>query len=449
MLVLISDLHITDLSTAFNVNPEAFAILKDNILQTAANHQAKELHIVLLGDILDLVRTDYWLRSGIPMQDRPWGGTLDPKTALNVNLDAVGRQFQQILTDILATPTAQGLADMLSDLSKEALPAKATYIVGNHERMLWNLPALRRQIQSALPQIGTFARVLESHEYATLARHGHEWDVNCHGWEFRTKVLAPGEQLDRFAPEVYEVMTIGEAVTAELMGGLIYHARQQGASEPLLTQLKDVNNLRPTLDVFAWLQWLGSDRAIQQRQLLYNALKASLEGLLSSALAARWDDLKPDLLVSGDLVDRLQQVERLLLGSDFDSFEGRVEVLRRLQQLFPFLATEQDQLYAGAKREAVLQQAGISRGIQRVVYGHTHRARHDYLVSFPDGSTQMYINTGTFLPLITKAADGRSFASPLQMTMVYAYREDEDTAHKRPNTLSLDIWNGTRNKLYA
>lgn len=449
MLILISDLHITDLSTAFNVNPEAFAILRDDILQAAANHQAKELHVVLLGDIFDLVRTDYWLRSNIPMQDRPWGGTLDPMTALNVNLNEVGRQFQQILTDILASPTAQGLADMLNALSKAAVPVRATYIVGNHDRILWNLPALRQQIQSTLPQISTFARLLESPEYGTLARHGHEWDVNCHGWEFRTKVLAPAAPLDRFAPEAYEVMAIGEAVTAELMGGLIFHARQQGVPDSLLTQLKDVNNLRPTLDVFAWLKWIGVDQTPQQRQFLYNALKASLEGLLSSTLAARWDDLKPDLLVSGDLVDRLQQVERFLLGPDFDSFEGRVEVLRRLQQLFPFLAPDQDELYAGARQEAVFQQSGAGREIQRVVYGHTHRARHDYLVSFPDGSTQMYINTGTYLPLITRAADGRSFASALQMTMVYAYREDEDTARKRPKTLTLDIWNGTRNKLYA
>lgn len=449
MLILISDLHITDLTTAFNVNPEAFGILEDAILQTAKKRQAKELHIVLLGDIFDLVRTDYWLRSNIPMQNRPWGGVLDPTTAINVNLAEVGRQFQQILTGVLATPTAQALADMLSGLPRAGVPVKTTYIVGNHDRILWNLPALRQQIQTALPQIDAFAPLLESREYGTLARHGHEWDVNCHGWEFRTKVLAPGKPLDRFAPEAYEVQAIGEAVTAELMSGLIFNARQQGIPEGLLTQLKDVNNLRPTLDVFAWLKWLGADQTAQQRALLYSALKTSLESLLNSALAARWDDLKPDLLVSGDLVDRLQQIDRFLLGPDFDSFQGRVEMLGTLQRLFPFLAPAQDELYAGAKQEAVFQPEGIGRGIQRVVYGHTHRARHDYLVGSLDGSTQMYVNTGTYLPLITRAADERSFASALQMTMVYAYREDEDTAHKRPGTLTLDIWNGTRRKLYT
>jgi hypothetical protein len=83
-----------------------------------------------------------------------------------------------------------------------------------------------------------------------------------------------------------------------------------------------------------------------------------------------------------------------------------------------------------------------------VIYGHTHRARHDYFAADPEGAVRMYINTGTFLPLITRARDGRSFASAQQMTMVFAYRADEDRQGKRDGTTSIDIWNGTRRKLY-
>jgi hypothetical protein len=35
------------------------------------------------------------------------------------------------------------------------------------------------------------------------------------------------------------------------------------------------------------------------------------------------------------------------------------------------------------------------------------------------------------------------------MTMVFAYREDEDTQGKRAETTSIDIWNGTRRNLYG
>jgi hypothetical protein len=87
--------------------------------------------------------------------------------------------------------------------------------------------------------------------------------------------------------------------------------------------------------------------------------------------------------------------------------------------------------------------------IQRVIYGHTHRARHDYFSADQAGAVKMYVNTGTFLPLIERARDRRSFVNSIQMTMVYVYRADEDTERKAPNTTSLDIWNGIRRKQYV
>ena len=66
-----------------------------------------------------------------------------------------------------------------------------------------------------------------------------------------------------------------------------------------------------------------------------------------------------------------------------------------------------------------------------------------------DGTFRMYVNTGTFLPLISRTRDGRSFASAQQMTMVFAYRADEDMQGKRDGTTSIDIWNGTRQKRYT
>jgi hypothetical protein len=152
--------------------------------------------------------------------------------------------------------------------------------------------------------------------------------------------------------------------------------------------------------------------------------------------------------VSGDLVDRLEQARTVLLGPTFASFRGRVEALQRVQRLVPALQPADDGLLAGARSEAVFQSALAEGGIQRVIYGHTHRARHDYFAADPEGAVRMYINTGTFLPLITRARDGRSFASAQQMTMVFAYRADEDRQGKRDGTTSIDIWNGTRRKLY-
>jgi UDP-2,3-diacylglucosamine pyrophosphatase LpxH len=448
MLVLVSDLHVTDGTTANNVNPEAFDLLGAEILDAAGRRAAREVHLVLLGDILDLVRSDYWLRNGVPMARRPWGGTLDPLTGMNSEPKVVEAQFREVLGEILASPTARALGAMLGTLAAGATPFRVTYVIGNHDRVLWNFPALRDVVRAALPQVTGFAAAVESADYGLLARHGHEWDDNTHGWRFRRDVLRPGERIDRFAPEAYQTMAIGEAVTAELMSGLVFHARHLGGPAALVDQLKEVNNLRPLLDVFAWLDWIAGERVREHRELLHEALRRALDGLLDSTLARQWDRLQTDTLISGDLVDRLEQARALLLGPSFDAFRGRVEALQRVQRLVPALQPAEDSLLAGARAEAAFQEPWQPTGIQRVVYGHTHRARHDYFAATTDGSVRMYINTGTFLPLIARARDGRSFASAQQMTMVFAYRADEDRQGKRDGTTSTDIWNGTRQKLY-
>ena len=75
MLVAISDLHITDERTAINVPQGAFDILEREIIANAADRKASEIHLVLLGDIFDLVRTDYWHRKTrdgtLPVAKRP------------------------------------------------------------------------------------------------------------------------------------------------------------------------------------------------------------------------------------------------------------------------------------------------------------------------------------------------------------------------------------------
>lgn len=450
MLVLLSDLHLTDGSTARNVNPEAFSLMAALVRDTAARRGAREIHLVLLGDILDLVRSDYWLRGGVAPDDRPWGGSPDPRTAINANGAMVERQFAAVLEGILATGTAAAFGRAIASLGEGAGPLLVTYVIGNHDRVLWNFPSLRARVTRAFPAIDTFVTGLESPEYAVLARHGHEWDEQCHGWHFREQVLLPGARVDQFAPEAYQVMAIGEVITAELMGGLVHHVREGGAPATLVEQVMEVNNLRPILDVFGWLEWMGESRTEPHQRLLLEALRAAIDGVLASRLARQWDRLRRDILLSADLVDRLQQARAVLMGADFRSFRGRVETVRRLQGVFTrIVGEEEDRLLRGAAAEEALQPAHTSREVRHVVYGHTHRAAHRYFSAERDGRARMYVNTGTYLPLITRTADRRSFASSLQMSLVYLYREDEDTEGKRAGTSSMDIWTGIRRKVYA
>ncbi|HVL17678.1 MAG TPA: hypothetical protein VM387_06770, partial [Gemmatimonadales bacterium] len=186
MLVAISDLHITDERTAINVPQGAFDILEHEIIANASDRKAREIHLVLLGDIFDLVRTDYWHRKAsdgtLPVAKRPWNGKLSPSTGMNPD-PGVEQQFGDILADILSKDGAQSLLEMIQHLHAAGLPFRVTYVIGNHDRVLHNFPSLQAAIRAAMPGVSlAFAPSIRDPRYGLIARHGHEWDPNCHGW---------------------------------------------------------------------------------------------------------------------------------------------------------------------------------------------------------------------------------------------------------------------------
>jgi UDP-2,3-diacylglucosamine pyrophosphatase LpxH len=432
MLVLLSDIHLTDETTAPNVHPTAFQLLGEEIGTSAQERGAEDIHVVLLGDIIDLVRTNYWHAHNIPPQDRPWGGDLDPETAMN-RAAAIPGQFDAVLASILATESGQALFSMLQGLAAAAgKPTRVTYVTGNHDRVLNNFDVLRQRIAAALPGVPVhFATELLAPEYGVLARHGHQWDDNCHGWKLYTDVLKKGH-VGRFAPEAHRVMAIGEPLTAELMSGLVYHVetalnRQNPADRLFLHNLMDVNNLRPPTDV----------------------LRTALDGVLDCSLARRWDDLKKDLLVSGDITDYLDKARGIL---------RRPQGLAKLQALLPVVdklcsayrsipgTAGKDDLVSGAQQEF---QNGLPPEIQYIVYGHTHTARHACFSAEPSGAVRMYINAGTYLPLIARALDEQSFSRSHRMTLAFFYKDVEDQEGRQGRGPTLDFWDGVRRKTYT
>ena len=106
---------------------------------------------------------------------------------MNSDTKTIAHQFLTILHDILRSSAAQQLIATLAELERSCPAFSVRYVVGNHDRVLWNFPALQAEITRAIPQITSFAPSLELEEYGVVARHGHEWDLNCHGWDFATE----------------------------------------------------------------------------------------------------------------------------------------------------------------------------------------------------------------------------------------------------------------------
>ncbi|MBI1852307.1 MAG: metallophosphoesterase [Planctomycetes bacterium] len=460
MLVIISDLHITDETTAINVHPSAFQMLAAEIrsVVTNAEKNVRDVHVVLLGDIFDLVRTAYWNANQVALTSRPWGGKLDETTAMNPD-PAVEGQFQAILSRILKTSSATALHDLLADLPNgNGQTRHVTYVIGNHDRVLNNFKSLKTQVEAWFPQV-QFTNQLSANDYHVLACHGHEWDENCHGWEFSQRVLEAKPPFGRFAPDAYRVMAIGEVVTAELLSGFIHGVEKRltpmGPKEKsLLRNLKDVNNVRPMTEVFRWLAWITRGEAPKYIKVIRESLLDALDGTLECTLAKKWDDMKPDLVVSGDLTDYLDKARSVVRNSP--SLDGLGKLISDVEKIVVAVKTRLgvstlDSLAEGALHDFEGQNVpGVDYGkVQYIVYGHTHEARHDVRRALPDGRLQMYINTGTFLPFVDQSLDGTSFWEAYRMTYVTFFKDDEDTKNRQGTGPTMDLWNGIKRKVYS
>lgn len=462
MLVLFSDIHLTDESTARNVPDTAFELLGETIATYAGKKRAKEVHVVLLGDTFDLVRTDYWFsHKGLKDEDLPWNGKLDESSAINragkQPFQKVEESLQAILARILLREGPKGFVTMVKDLAKSGPPLKLTFVVGNHDRMLNNFPSLQSAIIGAFQPFKEVSFCQEVHfpgssGYGAIGRHGHEWDEHCHGFELYRRVLAKGSNVGRFDPVVYQVQTIGEVITAELLSGFLFRMRvaleKDGRPHhPLLEELKDINNLRPLSAVFSWIAWVSQQPlAARHLEAIRHALRDSVERVLDSALARMWDKVRADLIVSGDLTDYLGKLLIVL---------KQKNGLELLGQLLPYVDTYQsmqrlvaggegvDQLSKGAEYE-LTDGRGAGDDVQFLFYGHSHDARSLCLRAHPSGRVKMYVNTGTFLPFIERARRGSGFYSSGRMTYACVYLEGEGRDPKRTPGPALDVWNGLR-----
>lgn len=462
MLVVFSDTHLSDETTSSNVNGSAFELLAREIATASSprHKNARRLDFLLLGDIFDLLRTSYWQDQVVPAGVRPWNGNLNPQTGFNSDCAHVEAQFLAILNRVLATDAGRALIRLLKKRPASLKqPPTITYVVGNHDKAFWTFPSLQDRLRRALPGAELqFATCFRSEVYGVLARHGHQWDPHNHGWLFLRKVLQPGRTVTRFEPAVHQVQCIGDVVTAELLAGMIYRLRQNLAQDStedqaFLRSVYELNNLRPFPAVFDWLAWFSQGQSaprFRYLDLLRGALRDALQATLDSQLARRWDRLRPDLLVSGDLTDQLTRAHTLL------RHRNGLRLLAGLKPAVAFLASsaglrteteEGDECAAGAVEDFALEEKA-GRPIRYIFYGHTHEARQKCLKSTRDGKFCLYLNTGTFLPFVERARDGGGFWTAHRLTYAFVHADDEDRRDRQGPGPTLDVWNGIRCKNY-
>ena len=217
MIVVISDIHFVDGTAGeHNLPYSAFeSVFLADIASRAKEKGAKEIKIVLLGDIIDLIRSTKWFE--VSMEDRPWGSKGLQDIPVPRKQSVTEKQCLKILGKVGQKSLAQNeppnslpkntilyknwrtfklfreLRDHLFSHVDPDIPVKVIYIPGNHDRLCNLYPSIRDQFQKQLgltvdsdtvdgDPAGTwwYKHFFLDEAYGVYARHGHQFDI----WNF-------------------------------------------------------------------------------------------------------------------------------------------------------------------------------------------------------------------------------------------------------------------------
>jgi UDP-2,3-diacylglucosamine pyrophosphatase LpxH len=364
MLLFLSDLHLTDTLDRSTIDLTRLSEALDHQLDYAVRKRGiREVTLVLLGDIFELLKSRLWLERGL----RPW----EAVTPAHVQL--VGDVFEAVVG--ANRPFWEDLKRLCQDY-----PLKLEYLPGNHDLYI-NTPMGKqacRRFQELLPfrQAGgrPFEPILPDSRHGVLAKHGHEWDpTNRYGKDNGT-------------------VAIGDAIVLEVLlrlPGLVAEALGSSAEDPHLAFLHEIDNVRPQ-HPRALAHWLlaGLD-GLEEMTLARSARRSIEEG---------FQQLAKNLMA---LVDRVafESTREIRWWEKFLLRTARALLKKpgmlRLAVRLPWGGRGPSSYRQDALRD--LEDAMTFVGdLRYVLCGHTHLHELIPLESSRGGLPCLYINTGTW-----------------------------------------------------
>lgn len=446
MLVIVSDLHLTDGTSGATISPGAFSIFAQRLYDTAAAaswrcdgsyRPIERIDLVLLGDVLDVIRSGHWVaRPGV----RPWGNPHAPELVDQVTRITAGilRQNGEALA-VLRTLAVEGGVTLPPATAAgkpagdgEGVPVKVRihYMVGNHD-WFFHLPgagysslrqSIVRQMGLANPADAPFPHDITEREelleamrrHKVAARHGDIYDpMNFEG--------------DR------DASSLGDAIVIELVSRFAAEVQRELADElpaATLSGLREIDNIRPLILIPVWLDGL------LERTCAFPSMRKRVKTV--------WDRLADEFLALDfvrqrdtwsplDVVDGLQRAlkfsKRLSIGWA-STLSGWLNELRGAKDssYYPHALAEQD---------------FRNRRARHIVYGHTHVEESVALdASYAEGFVlnQMYFNSGTWRRVHRQtelAPAEHEFIASDVMTYLAFFQADERSG--RP----YETWSGT------
>ncbi len=428
MLVFLSDLHFTDATAGeHNLSARAFRVFFQDLAGLckwleAKGNQVKEIKLVFLGDVFDLLRTEAWFE--VPLKERPWG--VDEKaTEVHANkiFDAI-RAKNKAVFDLLSAPLAP-----VFDLPIEP---ERIYVPGNHDRLCQKYPSLRKKVREQLridpPRKDPFNPFFLSEEYAVMARHGHEFDVFNY------------EGSSAFTLEDYLQVPIGDPITTELVSKISWKIMQhkevqtlpEEEKDSLKRNLQNIENVRPLSATILWLLYQVRENA-RLKYVIEECVDEVIEEFNEIPYVKKWYDHHDKWTEFLDEADKIQAVLFLLKKIRVFSLEKVLNLYQKIEKMF-----KHDEMISAASQEFL----ALGPEFHYVVYGHTHQPKNVALrvIHRLDEkiSKQIYLNTGTWRTRYYKCTDSLDFIGWKNMTYVVLYLPEE----RSKDIPTFETWTG-------
>ncbi len=446
MLVIISDLHLSDGSSGATVSAGAFEIFADRLrdLAEAASWRTdgsyrpiEQVDLVLLGDILDVIRSGHWTtRPAV----RPWGNPHAPEFVdqiARITADVL-RQNEEALSVLrglsgeggLTVPPALRSARPAADAPGQPVPVRIHYMVGNHD-WFYHLPGPNYNTlrQSVARQMG-----LANRTDAPFAHDIGESDDLLQAMRRHKVTARHGDLYDPFNFEGdRDTSSLGDAIVIELLSRFASEVETQLAEElppSTLAGLRELDNIQPTVLIPVWLDGL------LERTCPFPATRKRVKTV--------WDRLADEFLA----LDFVRQRDTWSPFDMVDGLEGLLKFSKRLSIGWASALTGWFNKIRGAEDgsyalHALGEQDFRNRRSKHIVYGHTHVAESVPLdASYAEGFVlnQMYFNSGTWRRLHRQtvlAPQEHEFIASDVMTYLAFFQGDERKG--RP----YETWSGT------
>lgn len=482
MLVIISDLHLGDGTTAESIPASAFRLFAKRLRQDAhfASMRSgkrwsersyvpiEELDVLLVGDIIDPLHSTKWLfpvaengtasedqasitEPGEPGYIRPWSDPKDPRFAakllevtraiLEHNKEGLA-VFRQLSTgNFIDFDSADVNGGRVYDSHKIPLQVRFHYMVGNHD-WYYHLEGeafdrIRQEIIDAMglcnpPSPFPFDLRKADPTYSWKADEYPEIERLFRDY----KVFARhGDCYDPFnfdSEKGRNYPTLGDAFTMEVCNRYPEQLRRKPhLNVEIINKLRQLTNVRPALASPLWVTG-------QLRKL---SMENKLMGVSEGELKRIWDDLADNFLQ----LDFVRQADRSFEFDLVDKMQLAIKISKAisLEQIDRLVFRLQNQRSAGGDRSftrfALNEPAFIDNTARYIVYGHTHQHETIPLDSDGEDNTQIYFNSGTwhtYFDLARKDPTEKKFIPYKALTYITFYKDDEHDDRR------FETWSG-------